>query len=84
MASSLATLLNDSKWDSNNKFTIAGVLVIGVFVATYVITYIRSTVAFWQMSEKGKTPAIAPYAFPGLGNLFAFAFDTLSYLTQLR
>lgn len=67
------------EWDFRAKLALG---IVAPFVLTQLITSIRSLLALWQNGD-AKTPAIAPYATPFAGNLFAFAFDTRKFLDNI-
>jgi hypothetical protein len=59
------------------------VSLLSVFVATRILTSIRSSLAF-RATGVEKRPPIVPYSMPVIGNMLDFAFNTMQFLSSLR
>ena len=67
------------------RLAIALFLLYNIFILTITVTSIRSIFGARKPQDGFvKDPPIAPYSIPFLGNLYAFASDTKSCLSNLR
>lgn len=67
----------ESNWVSITALTLSS-----LFLSTYVITTIKSTIALRSRKAEGE-PHIFPYFFPFLGNSISFAWDPAGFVTSI-
>lgn len=59
------------------------VVLLSPFMITYLVTFLRSTLALRQQTD-GRSPPISPYFVPIFGNLVEFLYDPCQTASNIR